>query len=150
VTKLEQLGIVKRELPVPHDDCVRLMMRAEILLIIQPASPLQIPGKIYEYIATGRPMVVIGGEGATARLVKRHRLGVCCQNDVGDIKSMLSRILTGRTRITLPPKEELERFEYRRLTADLASVLDAAFATKQIFRCSDSRSSGSDYATPPQ
>jgi hypothetical protein len=124
--ELEQGGIMRRELPVPHDECVRRMMAAEILLILQPASRLQIPGKIYEYVATGRPVVVIGGEGATAHLVERHRLGACCRNDVADIKSMLSRILTGRVRLTPPPKEELARFEYRTLARDLASVLDAA------------------------
>ena len=123
--ELEQRGTLHREPPVPHDECLRLMMAAEILLILQPASPLQIPGKIYEYIATGRPIVVIGGEGATAHMVERHRLGACCRNEIVDIKAMLSRVLIGQTRIMPPPKEELGRFEYRTLAGDLASVFDA-------------------------
>ena len=75
--ELEQRGIVQREPPVPHDACVRLMMAAEILLILQPASPLQIPGKIYEYIATGRPLLVIGGgggNGSTGRTTSARNL----------------------------------------------------------------------------
>jgi glycosyltransferase involved in cell wall biosynthesis len=147
--ELEQLGVVRREPSVPHDECVELMMAAEILLILQPASPLQIPGKIYEYIATGRPLLVIGGEGATAHLVERHQLGTCCRNEVGDIKKLLSRIVNGDVRITPPAKKELARFEYRTLTANLASVLDAACAVKQIMRFVDPRSSDPDYAPPP-
>ena len=147
--ELERLGIVRREPPVPHDECVQLMMAAEILLILQPASPLQIPGKIYEYIATGRPLLVIGGEGATAQLVDRHQLGTCCRNEVADIKTMLARIVNDHVRITPPPKEELARFAYRTLTADLASVLDAACAAKQVMRSVDPRASGPDYAPPP-
>jgi glycosyltransferase involved in cell wall biosynthesis len=147
--ELEQLGIVRREPSVPHNECVQLMMVAEILLILQPASPLQIPGKIYEYIATGRPLLVIGGEGATAQLVERHQLGAFCRNEIADIKTMLARIVNGHVRITPPPKEELAGFEYRTLTADLASVLDAVCAAKQIMRSVDRRASGPDYPTPP-
>jgi len=97
-------------------------------LILQPGSPLQIPGKIYEYIATGRPLLVIGGEGATARLVDQHRLGVCCPNRTSEIKSLIESLATGQTRIAPPRREERERFAYRSLAGDLASVLDAVSA----------------------
>ncbi|MGH7767346.1 MAG: glycosyltransferase [Candidatus Binatia bacterium] len=125
---LEQVGVIRREAPVPHDECVRQMMAAEILLILQPASPLQIPAKIYEYIATGRPLLVIGGEGATVQLVDKHRLGICCPNQTSEIKSLIQRLVTGETRIVPPRQEERERFAYRTLAGDLASVLDSVCA----------------------
>lgn len=125
---LEQLGIIRREAPVPHDECARQMMAAEILLILQPASPLQIPAKIYEYIATGRPLLVIGGEGATAQLVNKHRLGICCPNQTSEIKILIQSLVTGQTRIVPPRQEERERFAYRTLAGDLASVLDSVCA----------------------
>ena len=127
---LEQRGMVRREPPVAHDRCVRLMREAKVLLLLQPALPLQIPGKIYEYIATGRPLLVIGGEGATDNLVEENQLGLCCPNQVADIKILLSRLVSGQLKLTPPRKEERARFEYRTLAGDLASVLDAACATR--------------------
>lgn len=121
---LEQRQILQRVPPVPHDECVRQMMAAGILLILQQAFPLQIPGKIYEYIAARRPLLIIGGEGATAQLVERHNLGICCPNKVEDIKSLLHRLITDQTCISPPRREEQARFEYRTLTGELASVFD--------------------------
>jgi glycosyltransferase involved in cell wall biosynthesis len=127
---LEQRQIVQRVPPVPHDECVRRMMAAGILLILQPAFPLQIPGKIYEYIATGRPLLILGGEGATVQLVERHNLGICCPNKVEGIKTLLHRLITGQMCISPPRKQEQARFEYRTLAGDLASVLDAVCTGK--------------------
>jgi glycosyltransferase involved in cell wall biosynthesis len=127
---LEERGILRREPPVSYDECGRQMTTAKVLLILQPDFPLQIPGKIYEYIATGRPLLVIGGDGATAHLVEQRQLGICCPNQVSDIKAMLSLLVTGQTQIAPPRKEEQARFEYRTLAGDLASVLDTACAAK--------------------
>jgi len=121
---LEQRGMIRREPPVAHDDCVQLMRKAKVLLLLQPAYPLQIPGKIYEYIATGRPLLVIGGEGATANLVKKNQLGICCPNQVADIKTMLSRFVRRQLQFAPRRKEMQECFEYRALAGKLASVLD--------------------------
>lgn len=126
---LEQLGVIRREAPVSHAECVRQMRAAEILLILQPASPLQIPGKIYEYVATGRPLLVIGGEGATAQLVNQHRLGICCPDRTAEIKDLIQRLVAGQTRIAPPRREDRDRFAYRTLAGDLASVLDSVCAT---------------------
>jgi hypothetical protein len=128
--ELEKQGVIQREPPVPHETCLQQMALAKILLILQPAYPLQIPGKIYEYIATGRPLLVIGGEGATARLVEQHRLGRCCSNQVLEIKELLWRLITGQTRIEPPQPADTARFDYPILAGELACVLDAICAEK--------------------
>lgn len=119
--KLEGLGVVSREPAVPHQTCVALMRRAQALLVLQPDSPLQVPGKIYEYIATGRPLLVIGGEGATTALVNRHRLGRCCLNQVEPIHRLLAELTSGAG-LAPPPAGEMDRFDYRRLTGQLAEL----------------------------
>ena len=130
--ELEERGILQRDPPVPHDRCIQLMMDSPVLLILQPASPLQIPAKIYEYIATGRPLLVIGGEGATAHLVEKHRLGACCRNEVSDIKTMLSQLTGDKKQIKALPTEEKARFDYRTLAGQLASVLDGASGVRRV------------------
>jgi glycosyltransferase involved in cell wall biosynthesis len=123
--ELEQTRFLQRDRSLPHYDCLRQMSSANMLLILQPGYPLQIPAKIYEYIAAGRPILVIGGEGATKSLVERHRLGRCCPNDVSAIKELLLLLVTGRLVIEPPPPEERETFHYSNITKKLAQVFDA-------------------------
>lgn len=120
---LEKVGLLTREPPVPYQECLRQMREADALLVIQPDSPLQIPGKIYEYLATKRPLLLVGGEGATANLVQRHRLGLACRNNVDEIRHVITALVEGRQVLSAPPQEEIDRFNYRSLTADLARVL---------------------------
>jgi len=122
--KLESEGFLIRQPPISHEECLQQMSQAEVLLILQPASPLQIPGKIYEYLALGRAILIIGGEGATTSLVKRFQLGRCCSNQAVDIKGFLSNLINGHEEIPTVQTEHLAKFHYRGLTGQLASVLD--------------------------
>jgi glycosyltransferase involved in cell wall biosynthesis len=125
VEELEASGLVTREPPIQHFDCLRRMSTSDVLLLLQPGYPLQIPAKIYEYIAVARPILVIGGEGATASLVKTHRIGTCVPNNVAEIKKALLRLATRQCVTDIPTPEERARFDYRNLTRELADVLEA-------------------------
>ena len=125
VEELEAAGLVTREPPIQHFDCLRQMSTSDVLLLLQPGYPLQIPAKVYEYIAVGRPILVIGGEGATAALVKTHRIGRCVPNNVAEIKKALLRLATRQCFTDIPTPEERARFDYRNLTRELAGVLEA-------------------------
>lgn len=129
--ELEKEGFVQREPLLPHDACLQEMTLAKTLLILQPAYPLQIPGKIYEYIAAGRPLLVLGGEGATASLVERYRLGKCCPNQHAAIKELLWRLIVGQEHIGPPRAADITRFDYAILTGELARVLDAVCTKSQ-------------------
>ncbi len=125
---LEKQGVVSREAPIPRTACLQQMAQSRILLVLQAGFPLQIPAKIYEYIASGRPLLVIGGNGATANLVARHQLGRCCANHVHDIKSLLLQLARGQAEIKVPGTEAVEHFHYHSLTGELARVYEAACA----------------------
>jgi Glycosyl transferase 4-like domain len=127
---LEAHGVLRREPAIPHDECLRQMASTPVLLILQPASPLQIPAKIYEYIFAGRPLLVVGGEGATSNLVRRHRLGTCCANEVTEIMGMLRRIVQGEMVIEPPQQAARAHFDYNLLTAELAALLDSVCALR--------------------
>lgn len=127
---LEKHGFLRREPPVSHSVCLREMQRSSVLLVLQPDSPLQIPAKIYEYIATGRPLLLIGGEGATANLVARHGLGVSSPNQVTRIKTLLQSVVDGRQQLVPPEAARVNRFEYHSLTGELAAIFDAVDRTK--------------------
>jgi hypothetical protein len=122
---LERQGFLRREPPISHVQCLQQMKRSSVLLVLQPDSPLQVPAKIYEYVATGRPLMLIGGEGATANLVNRHSLGNSSPNQITPIKLLLHDLATGKKKFTSPDPARVNRFEYRSLTGELAKVLDA-------------------------
>lgn len=126
---LEKQGLLRREPPVSHSACLREMQRSSVLLVLQPDSPLQIPAKIYEYVATGRPLLLIGGEGATANLVDRHALGISSPNQLERIKLLLGDLAVGKQKLVSPDPARVSRFEYRSLTGELAAVLNAALGT---------------------
>jgi len=129
---LEERGLLRREPPIPHRQCLEQIARADFLLVLQQNFPLQIPAKIYEYIVAKRPLLVIGGEGATANLVRRNQLGQCCPNRVEDIKDMLKKILVGVLHAHLPSRERVESFSYQVLTKRLADLFDAALSSRDV------------------
>ncbi|NGZ01533.1 MAG: hypothetical protein CV090_00590 [Nitrospira sp. WS238] len=127
---LEKYGFLRREPPMSHSMCVREMKRSSVLLVLQPDSPLQVPAKIYEYVATGRPLLLIGGEGATANLVDRHALGITCSNQLASIKTLLIELVEGRQKLIPPDAMNVRRFEYRSLAGEVATVLDAVMCER--------------------
>jgi glycosyltransferase involved in cell wall biosynthesis len=49
---------------------------ADVLLLIQGGGfHMQVPSKAYEYLAMGRPILAITGDGATADLVRTSPIG---------------------------------------------------------------------------
>jgi len=129
--ELEKHSFLRREPPISHSLCLKEMQRSSVLLVLQPDSPLQVPAKIYEYVATGRPLLLIGGEGATANLVTRHALGVSSPNQLAAIKVLLDELTTGVRKLVQPDVTSVNRFDYRSLTGEMAAVLDVAVGANE-------------------
>ena len=121
---LEEYGVLQRVPPVPHQACLMEMAKSDVLLILQPDYPFQVPAKIYEYMTASRPLFVLGGEGATANLVHRHRLGRCCPNRVSEVKRTLMELMSDRTSLVPPNPADTEQFNYAVLSRHLADVLN--------------------------
>jgi glycosyltransferase involved in cell wall biosynthesis len=122
---LERAGVISREPSIPHAECLNAMRRAAVLLVLQPSSPVQIPGKLYEYVASGRPILLVGGDGATEALVERHRLGWRTRDEQGEIVSTLTALIERPEALPTPSTDQILRFDYGRLTARLAAELNA-------------------------
>ena len=48
-----------RDEMAPKDEAQRLVEEADYLLLLQPQSTVQVPGKLFEYLAVGRPIVAL-------------------------------------------------------------------------------------------
>ena len=80
---------------VTHDDAVREMARATLLLLTIEAWPHEeiiLPGKTFEYLATGRPVLGLGsGRGDAARLLRETGAGTMIERD--DVDGLAAYLL---------------------------------------------------------
>lgn len=62
VTYSNQLGRLKTEFIrwVPYLKSIRLMEESDVLLLYGNSAPIQVPGKLFNYLASGRPVLYLG------------------------------------------------------------------------------------------
>jgi glycosyltransferase involved in cell wall biosynthesis len=59
-----------------RQEVISAMASASCLLVLQPGTTVSIPGKLYEYLAVGRPILSLSEEGELSDLVRRSGIGV--------------------------------------------------------------------------
>jgi glycosyltransferase involved in cell wall biosynthesis len=128
----DYLGVVETVAFVPHAQSVAELMAADALLLVVggghgPAVSGWLPGKIFEYMRTDKPILMLGDpKGDAAGLINRHSEGwICHDHDSAAIAHALTSMLQQA------PERERARaarqatgiFERRQLTAQLAEFL---------------------------
>ena len=122
--------------PVPYDECVRVQMRADVLLLMQWNDPREqgnVPGKLFEYIGARRPVLCLGLEnGVPAKILSERGAGVVA-NDPAEIARLLERWMgekkAGGVMKLLPPsaRDGLSRDDqFARLEAFLHGFVDGS------------------------
>lgn len=115
---------------VDRESALELQRRADVLLLVDHARPWpssNVPGKFFEYAATGRPILALCGEGMVARMMARLGAGICVPpDDEEQIRGALVRLYRehreGEMRGADP--ESLRPFHRRELTRQLAACFD--------------------------
>jgi glycosyltransferase involved in cell wall biosynthesis len=118
---------------VDHAAAVAEMTSADVLLFYAPASNRGSSGKIYEYLASGRPILCVAGSDNLAyQLVQDLNAGPCAEpgNQPG-IEEAIEHLYRDWQRdvLSVDPQvraETLRRFARPVLAGELAAVLDAA------------------------
>ncbi|NOS99663.1 MAG: glycosyltransferase [Phycisphaerales bacterium] len=118
---------------VPHRTAIREMLDADALLLQYPDRPnadTAISGKLFEYFAAGRPVVMIGPRTSiTRRLVEALAAGIGIDPQPDAIEQSLMEMWRqwrdGRMPTHCQP-DRLTPFTRRNLTGELADVLDVA------------------------
>ncbi len=143
--------------PKPHTESVAALLDARILLLLEHDSPrgrLILPGKIFEYLRSGRPILaLVPGEGAAARMIREQGAGRVAdpsrpESIAGALEELLARTANfpfskdsrelfftdGSTPPPLTPaageRAPVKSFERKELTARLAKILDTIVASK--------------------
>jgi glycosyltransferase involved in cell wall biosynthesis len=137
---VERLGlghVVSVQGYLAHDRSVRLLMDCDVLFLpmVSPCDgqrSYNLSGKVFEYLAAGKPILAAVPEGDARDLIRRARAGWCVDpRDVESLRNHLRALveqkLSGSTG-SAPDREYVARFERRELTRQLAALLDSLTA----------------------
>jgi len=124
---------VERTGYVEHGRAIDEMRAATVLLLYVPASSLAPSGKLFEYLASGRPILSLtSSDNLASRLVREWDAGVVADpHDQAAIEQALLTLWQRWLENGLPDQAEvrrktLERFSRRKNAEQLARVLDQA------------------------
>jgi glycosyltransferase involved in cell wall biosynthesis len=113
-----------------HAESVRLMRSADLLFLPMQKLPegrrsSTVPGKTYEYLASGRPILGALPPGDARDLLERVGHAVCDPDDVDAMADTIAAAVAERDRgVARPLNQELvESYERRVLARDLAELL---------------------------
>lgn len=117
---------------LPHRNIPQELMSASLLLLLyfsSTGSPRQLPGKLFEYIRAGKPVLALMPEECeTARILKRANLGIfappeepeAIKRSIEELYSLWEEEKLDRT----PNWEYIYSFEHKKITGKLAQLLD--------------------------
>jgi glycosyltransferase involved in cell wall biosynthesis len=122
-----------------HTDSVGLMRSADLLFLPMQNLPpgvraTIVPGKTYEYLASGRPILAAVPDGDARDILAAAGNATLVRPDDVDglatgIRQALARFRSG-TDPPAPDPEVVARFEYGTLAAQLAAVFDRVLSTQ--------------------
>jgi glycosyltransferase involved in cell wall biosynthesis len=129
--------VVERVSRMPRREIVDAMASASALLVLQPGTTVSIPGKLYEYLALGKPVLALCEEGDTAELVRASGAGIAVISpDVRAVEAGLVELLRVRERPLVPAHRDL--YDGTRFAGEALAVI-AAVAGKRSAVADDGR-----------
>lgn len=115
--------------PVPRAEAARRMGEADALLLLPtPEAPTAVPGKAYEYLRAGRPVLVLSGENETTRFLGAFPgVAVRAPDDTLGLAQLLAEWFES-AEVRSPDPAAVLPYSRRSQAAELASLLDAVRA----------------------
>ncbi|MFC1558187.1 hypothetical protein ACFL40_02410 [candidate division KSB1 bacterium] len=119
---------------VPHKTLIKNLLEGDLLLLIQSEScPVgMIPGKLFEYLISGIPILAVIPDGDAAELIRKHKSGVICSLDSEGLGSEIIRYynewkrkrntISGEREFTI--LEDVKVYSRKNQAGTLASVFE--------------------------
>jgi glycosyltransferase involved in cell wall biosynthesis len=129
VQKFEMERLVEIQGMIPHQQAIESMLRSHLLLLVKGVgqnSGSQIPGKLYEYLAAGNPILHIGPtESEAAEIIDMQAAGSTFNENTDDLASFIKenyqRFLTNlQPRIT--SRQNREDFSSRNMARQMRQL----------------------------
>ena len=115
---------------ISHQEAISLLSNSDVILLILASAESSVyPGKIFEYLAIGKPVLaLVPPDGISAGLIRKTKTGVVVNpEDVTTIKNEIRRMYEQYKKRTLavnPDLSVIRQYERKTLTRDLAVVLN--------------------------
>jgi len=78
---------------VPHQETIALIKSARALVLLHPDYSWWVPGKIAEYLHSGKPILAVGGEGELKEMIKGFDQIVFAANDRNQLETKIEKAL---------------------------------------------------------
>jgi glycosyltransferase involved in cell wall biosynthesis len=122
-------GLVEIVPSKPRREILREMVSASCLLLLQPGTLVSIPGKLFEYVAAGRPILAIAENGETSDLVRASGRGLAVlPGDQPGIEQAIETLISSRAPVERP--SSLDLFDGALRTRELVAVLESVCQTR--------------------
>lgn len=120
--------LVEFKKPVSHEEVLKAYSESDLLLLLLNDSKNakgHIPGKLFEYMASQRPILALGPEeGDSAQIINQTNTGnVYHWDNLEGIKGQLEKYLKGEVEL-LVDQAQLIKYSRKSTTSDLAQLLD--------------------------
>ena len=120
--------LVRVKAPLPHPEALKAMQTMTALLVLSwegRGGETQLPGKLYEYVGSGRPVLVCAPAGFESRdLVESFGVGIGAWGD-GPIVDALSRLED-----FVPDAKGRESLSRRHSAEQILSLFEAALTRR--------------------
>ena len=115
---------------LPHRECVHQLVTSDVLWMIV-GDDLGSPGKTYEYIGAGKPILGCVPDGFLKTTILEAGGTVVTPNDVQGIKQALGLYYDQFTRHELkgPRPEIVDKYDRRTLTGSLVKIFESLMSS---------------------
>ena len=124
--RLRLQGIVEMLPATQRRDILREMISASCLLLLQPGTTVSIPGKLFEYLASGIPIVGIGPvNGDAADVIVKSKAGeIFDRNDEAAMMAMIRKHYELWNEGKVVSTTDATPFTRKKLTDQLIGILE--------------------------
>jgi glycosyltransferase involved in cell wall biosynthesis len=119
-------GTVRCVGSLERPEVLRLQRAADVLLVVTEGArrPSVATGKLFEYLATNRPILVLGAETEAARIVLSTKRGIASPaDDPSAIAAALRQLADGQPS-PVADEDEVQRYSWPGLAAAYADVIE--------------------------
>ena len=119
-------GLIEDAGLLPYDECLKRLAESDVAVLIQPGTKIQVPSKLYDYIAMGKYIIALTPlDGVLAEMMREYNLGdVFDPEDTVGISSKLKELCAikkqdGELAVSY---KNIEKFDVKHITAQLEDL----------------------------
>ena len=129
--RLEQFGldgIVRHLGHLPRGEALALQRRADALVLVTSRNRSNVTGKIWEYLASGRPILALAQDNEAAWLIEETRTGIAVPpDDVDAVEAALQRLIRNDLAGIYSPRN-IDAYAYPRPALEAARLIERTIA----------------------